>query len=356
MANGSIGIGRIFGIPIEVHWTLLLFSLLLLLVIPNVTFILLVLLYACVLAHELAHSGNAMRNNLKVKRIILSLMGGASIIDDINIDPRIEFNITMVGPITSIFLGAAFGALEVFTGPGTLGYMLNWLFLWNMFLGIFNLVPIFPLDGGRIMRSYLQRRTNFYNATMATAKVSKYLMGLFVVAMGAYILLDGQAFVYNELLAFITFFTIFYIYGGLKAETNSATIKKDMKGVKVGEIASKDFTLISSGATIERIYRHMVSKRSKTFVMKTKDGIYLLNLNSKPKDQIKFARDLAFKVPSLDAELEVADALQRMESEDVGIAAIERNKRFMGIVSSAQIQSFIFLHMLKGKYGKTGKI
>lgn len=356
LANGSVGVGQIFGIPIEIHWTLILFSLLLLLVIPAVTFMLLVLLYVCVLAHELAHSGNAIRNGLKVKRIILSLMGGASIIDDISIDPKVEFNITMVGPIMSIFLGALFGVLEIFTGPGTISYMLNWLFLWNMFLGIFNLVPIFPLDGGRIMRSYLQRKTNFYNATMTTARISKYLMGVFVISMGAYVLLDNQAFIYNELLAFITFFTIFYIYGGLKAETNAAVIKRDTKGLRISAITSKDFTLISPNATIGKIYSHMMSGKSKIFVMKQEDGIYLLNLNSKPKDNIMQAKDLAFKIPTVESNCEVADALDRMESEEVGIAAVQRRGRFMGIVSASQIQSFIFLHMLKEKYEKTGKV
>ncbi len=326
-----------------------MFSLILLLVIPAVTFILLVLLYVCVLAHELAHSANALRNNVKVKRIVLSLLGGASVIDDINIDPRVEFNITMVGPIISIFLGALFGVIEVYTGPGLLSYMLNWLFLWNMFLGIFNLIPIFPLDGGRIMRSWLQRRKDFYSATMQTARISKYLIGVFIVVMIAYILVDNESILYNEFLAFVTFFTIFYIYGGLRAEESSATIRKATKGVRISSLVSKEFTIIAQDTSIDKLYLHMLKGKGRVFLIKQKDGMYIVNLTSKPPSNVKYAKDISFKIPTVDSKTEVSDVLARMESDESGAVAVAQNRKFVGIVTMSQIQSFIFLHMMKGK-------
>ncbi len=344
----GIRIGSLSGIPIEIDWTLILFSLLVLL-LPAITLVLLITLYICVLMHELAHSANALRNNVRVKKIVLNLFGGGSVIDEINLDPRVEFNITLVGPMTSILLGCAFGILAIFTGPGALNYVFNWLFIWNIILGIINLIPVFPLDGGRIMRSYLQRKTDFYGATMVTAKVSKYMIGAIIVISSAYILLNNQSIIYNEVLAVIILITLFYVYGGLRAEVNNATVRKQTRGVRIGSLVSKNFTFVSPDASISQLYKAVMKGNGRIFLMKQKGEIYLLNLSSMPRREIKYAKDLAYKLPMIDSKANVTDALIKMESEEIGLVAISSNKKFAGIVTSPQIQSFLSLHMMRGK-------
>lgn len=344
----GIRIGSISGIPIEIDWTLILFSFLVLL-LPAITLVLLITLYICVLAHELAHSANALKNNVKVKKIVLNLFGGGSIIEEVNLDPRVEFNITLVGPITSILLGAAFGTIAVFIGPGTLGYVVNWLFIWNIALGILNLIPIFPLDGGRILRSYMQRTRDFYGATMATATVSKYMMGIIALTSAAYILLNNQSILYNEVLGVIVLITLFYVYGGLRSEMNNATVRKGTKGVKIGRLISKDFALIPQSASIRQLYGAVMKGKGRIFLMRQKDGMYVLNLSSAPRKEIRQAKDLAYKLPMIDSKASVTDALAKMESEEMGLIAVSGSGKFMGIVTNSQIQSFLFLHMMRTK-------
>ncbi|HVA83044.1 MAG TPA: site-2 protease family protein, partial [Candidatus Aquilonibacter sp.] len=182
----SPSIGKFDGISIELHWTfvlLLLFSLL----ISTFFFLVILLLFVCVLIHELAHSVTARRNKIAVRKIILLPIGGASIIDDVKIDPRLELNIALAGPVMSLFLGFVFGALSTITPPGDLTLLAQSLFELNIFMGVFNLLPAFPMDGGRVFRSYLQRTKTYFDATMLTVKISKYLMGLIILATFAFV-------------------------------------------------------------------------------------------------------------------------------------------------------------------------
>ena len=169
MANGSVGIGKIAGINIELHWMFILLIALFFFISPLLGLIW-ILLFVCVLIHELSHSITARRNGIKVVKIVLLPIGGASMIEEINIDPRVEFNIAIVGPIMSLFLGGLFGILVLFTPPGMITFIVQYLFVINIFLGIFNILPAFPMDGGRVLRSYLENKHNFYEATMLTAK------------------------------------------------------------------------------------------------------------------------------------------------------------------------------------------
>ena len=147
MAQGSVRIGRIAGIDIELHWLFILLILFFIYLSPLLGFIW-ILLFVCVLIHELSHSITALRNGIKVSRIILMPIGGASIINDIGINPEAELNISVAGPLMSFVLGGIFGILVIFTPPGIITYIVQYLFLINILLGVFNILPAFPMDGG----------------------------------------------------------------------------------------------------------------------------------------------------------------------------------------------------------------
>ncbi|MEM3180976.1 MAG: site-2 protease family protein, partial [Candidatus Micrarchaeaceae archaeon] len=197
-------IGKIFGVDIELHWLSILF-LLLFLFISLYLFLLMLLLLVSVLLHELAHSVTSIRNKIKVSKIILILpIGGLSVLDKININPKIEFNIAVAGPIMSIFIGSAFGVLVPFTPPGIITQIFQFMFEINILLGVLNLLPAFPTDGGRVFRSYLERKHNFYDATMLTVKTSKAIMYALVIGALAYVLIISSSFYYKETLFVIT--------------------------------------------------------------------------------------------------------------------------------------------------------
>jgi Zn-dependent protease len=208
--RSSYRIFRISGIVVSLHVTLLILFLVPLLDLTSgladaaYSFAFLLTLFSSVLVHELAHSLVALRNKVAVRQIILTPIGGISSVGMVR-DARTEFKISIAGPLMS--LGIAFLALVVLlaTGAGTtLGKsllsgdfmsepsLLNFLMLVayvNFILGMFNLfIPIFPMDGGRILRSMLCTLTNRLKAT----RIAVYIGQVFLSVMFAFGLLAGS--------------------------------------------------------------------------------------------------------------------------------------------------------------------
>ncbi|TMD44725.1 MAG: site-2 protease family protein, partial [Chloroflexi bacterium] len=131
---------------------------------------------ASLLAHELAHSIVAMRRGVRVEGITLWLFGGVSRFSSETSSPGAQALITFVGPLTSLLLGAVFLLASVAAGggthPGLVPATLAWLGYINILLGVFNLLPAFPLDGGRILQSLIWLRTgNRLRATNIAARI-----------------------------------------------------------------------------------------------------------------------------------------------------------------------------------------
>lgn len=146
--------------------------------------------YASLLAHELAHAFVARRQGLSVRGIVLWLFGGVAQIDGDSPDAGSEFRMAAVGPLTSFLVAGVAGAAA--WGLSWLGVVplavaaLAWLAGINILLGAFNLLPAFPLDGGRVLRSILWRRSGDKDrATLGAARTGRVL-GLAVVAFGLF--------------------------------------------------------------------------------------------------------------------------------------------------------------------------
>src|SRR5882672_2435469 len=176
--NENLSLGRIFGIHVGLNWSLLVVAGLIAWSLatsflpaasPGQTsgaywtagLISAFVFLASLLAHELAHSVVAMRRGVKVEGITLWLFGGVSRFSSDTASPGAQALITFVGPLTSLVLGAVFYLVSVAVGGGAglLPATLSWLGYINITLGVFNLVPAFPLDGGRLLQSLIWLRT-----------------------------------------------------------------------------------------------------------------------------------------------------------------------------------------------------
>src|SRR5687767_10717763 len=116
-----------------------------------------VLFFASVLAHELSHALVARRLGLKVEGITLFIFGGATTIDSDSRTPREEALIAIAGPATSLALGGIFIGADLAISQPQVGALIGWLGVVNLVLGAFNLIPGFPMDGGRVLRAFLWR-------------------------------------------------------------------------------------------------------------------------------------------------------------------------------------------------------
>jgi Zn-dependent protease/predicted transcriptional regulator len=241
--HSGVRIGRIFGINIRIDWSWLFILLLItwnLSVVfadthanwaPGVNWILAlvaaILFFASLLAHELAHSLVARSRGIPVRNITLFLFGGVSNIERDPDSPKSEFLVTIVGPLTSFVIGIVLilivsaagrpvgtvsNAKHTLEQLGPLPVMLLWLGSINVLLGVFNLIPGFPLDGGRVLRSILWSITgDLRRATRWASEVGQAVAWLFIVmgvamVFGVSVPFFGTGLIGGVWLAFIGWF------------------------------------------------------------------------------------------------------------------------------------------------------
>lgn len=181
----TIYLGRLFGIPFRLHftWFIIFFLVTGLLVYPNYTrwfyWILGIgtslLFFASVLAHELAHSLVGRANGVKISSITLFIFGGIARMTSEVTKPGAEFKMAIAGPVCSLVIGGLFALfLLIPVMPEPIKMMITWLAVMNGMLAAFNLVPGFPLDGGRVFRAVLWSATgNYYRASRIATRVGQ---------------------------------------------------------------------------------------------------------------------------------------------------------------------------------------
>ncbi|GII21517.1 site-2 protease family protein [Planosporangium mesophilum] len=210
----TLRLGRVAGIPVGVHWSVLVIMALLVQglatsVLPTsaagqpawaywtMAVAAAVLFLVSLLAHELAHALVARRYGIRVQRVTLWLLGGVAELTDEAPHARADLFVAAAGPLTSVLAGAAFAGSAVVTtvagAPAVLTAALIWLALINGVLAIFNLLPGAPLDGGRVLRAVLWRvRGDRDRASLAAARAGHGLGLVLVMAGLAEVLFTGR--------------------------------------------------------------------------------------------------------------------------------------------------------------------
>jgi Zn-dependent protease/CBS domain-containing protein len=220
----SIRLGRLFGIEIGFHWSLVFVFALIAWTLatgilpvttqgqPALSYwvaggVGAIIFYGCLLAHELAHAIVATRYGVKVAGITLWLFGGVSKLDGEPKSARAEALIAGVGPLTSLAVGAVAFMLSLLPLPALAAGVLGWLVFVNVALAMFNLVPAFPLDGGRLLSSWFWWRSGSrqrgVHSAVRISRVFSYLM----IAFGVFELFTGQV-VNGVWIAFIGWFLL----------------------------------------------------------------------------------------------------------------------------------------------------
>ena len=243
----SFPVGRLFNIPIRVHYTFLLLLAFIWYVEATIlgpeaglhSVVFWALIFICVLFHELAHCLVAKSYGLTVASIILLPIGGVSQINGIPRDPVKEVGITIAGPVSNFIIAGIlllfgktfnpslqFSELSLQSGNTIID-----LFWANVMLGLFNIIPAYPMDGGRILRGIIAMKKDYLEATRLAADVGKLFAIGFIVA----------GFFYNWWLILIGIF----VFSGASSEAEAATLSSKLEKITVGELMIKDFKTIS---------------------------------------------------------------------------------------------------------------
>jgi Zn-dependent protease/CBS domain-containing protein len=268
----SFKIGSAWGIPIELHFTfILLIAAVFILSIPTMqfyTFFIVLFLFVFVVFHELAHSIVARHYGIKVRKIILYPIGGVSEIEEITDNPSQEWRMAFAGPLTSVVLGVALLAVSLATSTQTFtiatfttitGNFLTDLATLNILLGAFNLIPAFPMDGGRVFRALLAERLKYSDATRYAVYIGK-IFGVAMVIIG---------FWFNFLLILVGIF----VYIGASEEAEQTIISTALAGVRVKEVMLSEFGSVNPQQNLAEALEVMFKNRYHD-VLVEKDGVF----------------------------------------------------------------------------------
>lgn len=291
-------------------------------------------LFLSVLVHELAHSLYALRRGGRVRDITLLLIGGISQISEMPRAPKHEAIMALVGPLVSIGLGALLYALHVLLADTTsfqLRFALFYLAGLNLFLGVFNLLPAYPMDGGRILRALLSPRLGEVRATRVAAGVGK----VFAIAFGVW-----GFFSFNMLLVLIAFF----VFIGAESEMRAVLVRELIGKLHVRDLMSPDVPAIPGEVTVHDAVEHLLHERRLSSFAAAPDGhaLGLITLDGvqsvPPEDRThRRASEIAKPIPSLHPNDEVGTALRLMGELDVPQLPVSESGHLVGTITRDDI-------------------
>ncbi|MBZ5698910.1 MAG: site-2 protease family protein [Acidobacteriia bacterium] len=229
-----------------------------------------IMLFVSVLLHELGHSVVAKRFGIPVPRITLFIFGGVSEIAAEPPSAGVEFWIAAVGPLVSFALATLFWELEplvAFSSP--LLALTKYLALLNLVLGAFNLLPGFPLDGGRVLRAFVWRVTSNYQRATAVAAVTGRFFGFFLIFMGVWQALAGN-FIGGLWIAFIGWF----LESAAGSQLQQEALKSLIGEHRVLDAMKQDFLQISGDVTLQELVdKHVLPGGARCFVVSDASGL-----------------------------------------------------------------------------------
>ncbi len=280
--KGTLKLGKIAGIKIEVHWT---FSLLLIWVVfldiqrggnlssslLNVVFIL--LLFVCVVLHELGHALTAKRFKINTKGITLLPIGGVASLEKMPEKPGQELLVALAGPAVNVLIALVLLLLapwqeyinmdaenleQLLTSP-SVSTLLFYLLVANIMLVAFNMIPAFPMDGGRVLRALLSYGMERTKATQIAASLGQLMAVVFFV----------MGLLYNPFLVLIALFIFIGAYGENKMVKQSSLVA----GHLVREATLTNITILNPATTLSEIIDILIAGTEKDFIVMDGDEI-----------------------------------------------------------------------------------
>lgn len=391
--RNTLKLGRVFGIEIDIDWSWLFIFFLIVWglgttldqlhstwqgsVVWGAAIAAALLFFGSVLLHELAHSLVAQSQGVPVRNITFFLFGGVSDIQREPPSPGAEFLITIVGPLTSFIIGVVLtvlagasaglmdtvaGSSRSISGLNLVSTLLLWLGSINLLLAVFNMIPGFPLDGGRILRSILWAITgNLRRATQWASQVGQFVAWVFIVAgimmvFGYDIPLLGTGLVNGLWIAFIGWF----LNSAALQSYQQVVIHDMLHGVPVSRLMRLNPPTVSSNVSISSlVHDHVMGTDDHAFPV-VDDGqlvgiVTLEDIRSAARDtwDTRHVQQIMTPTPKLvvaDPNEDAADALDKLIGSDVHQLPVVRDGKLVGLLRQRDILKW--LHLQSGAHMK----
>jgi Zn-dependent protease len=364
--KGSLSLGRILGIPIQLHVSWFLVAILITWSLavgyfpqanpgwtPStywlVGFGASILFFASVLLHELGHSVLALREKVPVKSITLFIFGGVARIGREPETAGAEFRIAIAGPLTSLGLSALFWVLgTVLAGFDVVAAPLVYLARINLLLALFNMIPGFPLDGGRVLRAVIWAwHGSFRKATRWAAMSGQAIAFLFIGFGVLQFIAGGLA---NGLwLAFIGW----YLHGAARSSYQQVLLRDQLSGIKASSLAIERCLPVPGDLRLDRLVdEHILRDGQRCFLVTDSDdpqGLITLqdvrSVSLRQRDELTTRQVMRPMQTMLmaDAEEDAWSLLQRMGEEDVEQLPLAENGRLLGLLTRESLMKHLRL-------------
>lgn len=323
------------------------------------------LFFVSLLAHELAHSLVARAHGLPVREILLFVFGGVSNIEQEAHEPGTELRVAVVGPLTSFAIGGLCWAAAAVLEEGTAAVVLGYLAYINFAVGLFNLIPGFPLDGGRVLRAFLWHRwQDLGRATRAAANVGNGV-GWALIIFGALQALGGS-FIGGLWMVLIGMF----LQGAASASAQQVALRHHLAGVTVADLMTPDGRVVSvpTELPVDRFVEdYLWRERFDAFPVLGAGNEFLgvvgleqvraLERSAWPRTRVADIMRPGAEVPSVGPDEEAVRALELMMRSGEGRLAVVRQGRaggraeLAGIVTRRDI-----LHLLRLRTDLAGPV
>lgn len=363
--RAQIKLGHIFGIEIGLHYSWLIIAFLISLslvghfqlhnpawgpiVIWATAIVTAALFFATIVVHELSHAMVAKSRGLPVRSITLFALGGVAEIEKDAPDAKTEFWMGIIGPITSLVIGAvclaalyAFGWAPPEFPKTPLLAMLMWLGYINIMLGVFNLIPGFPLDGGRVLRAIAWWITGDANrATTIAARLGQVVAFGFII-LGVFRFFNGAG-IGGLWIAFIGWFLL----SASRESYAQVAISDALRGVRVRDVMTRDYPTIDSHSNLQTLVDEYFLRTGRRCLFVTENGRVTGLITPHEAREVERTRwpyttvDEVMRplgqLKTVSPDTEILKALETMGPEDLNQLPVVVDQAVEGIISRAHI-------------------
>jgi Zn-dependent protease len=356
--KGNLSLGSVAGIKINVHWTFFLLIIWIVFdqmkrggdienILYNVTFILTVFL--CVVLHELGHALMAKRFKIETKKITLLPIGGMASLEKIPESPKQEFLVAIAGPFVNVLIAILLylvipvnGIMNqnlndsfIFLSSFNIQNFLFYLFLVNVGLVVFNIIPAFPMDGGRILRAILAMNMNRVKATQIASNIGQFFAVVFLLL----------GLLYNPVLIFIALFIFIGAYGENKMVQQLALLK----GHKVREAIMTNITTFNPDDTIKKVIETIISGTENNFVVVKGDVVLgilyhkdIIENSNKENYLVKDFMKTSFK--TLQSKDDLKKMYELIQSESKFFFPVVEHDKLLGAIDFNNLNEYLLIH------------
>jgi Zn-dependent protease/CBS domain-containing protein len=303
--------------------------------------------FASVLVHELGHSRVALRNGIPIRGITLFVFGGVAQIGREPGSPGAEFRIAIAGPLTSLALAALFG------GVGTVGANAPlvsvpalWLARINLAVALFNLLPGFPLDGGRVLRAAVWAWTGSFDRANRTAAAAGEVLALALIGVGTLRALGGDV-AGGIWMALIGWF----LHSAVLAGRAQAALRDLLRGATVGQAMARECPSIAPGLSLERLVRDEVLGAGRRCFVVAEDGklrglLTLHEVKGVPRDRwdrvtVDEVMQPAQALATVGPEESLLKALEEMDDVNVAQLPVVDDGQWLGMLDRERIVHYM---------------